>query len=295
MPSRAPPRRRRSPSGWRPSAGRCGPRPGARRTRGCRASPRRRWAARSAATARRARCAAPGAEVTTREVRPPRHPAGRHPSAGRDGRPRPSWARTSADPAPRMHGDGGRHPLVDPRVSPETNCFCSTKNTISTGRATMIDPAATRLVSVKNWPRRLFSALVTGNLSPAGHQHGGPEELVVDPGHLQGRQRRQGRADQRHGELPVLPPHAGAVHLGRLVDLVRQRLHVVAQHERAEPHLEGRVDQDQRPEAVEHRAAVAHEGRQRDLRNIRNTGMSSACGGSRLAARKTPSRVRLNR
>ena len=30
-------------------------------------------------------------------------------------------------------------------------------------------------------------------------------------------------------------------------------------------------------------------------RNIRNTGMSNACGGSRLAARKKPSRARLNR
>ena len=30
----------------------------------------------------------------------------------------------------------------------------------------MIDPAATRLVSAKNWPRRLFRALVTGSLSP---------------------------------------------------------------------------------------------------------------------------------
>ena len=49
-------------------------------------------------------------------------------------------------------------PWSIPRVRPETNCFCSTKNTISTGSATMIDPAATRLVSVKNCPRRLFSA-----------------------------------------------------------------------------------------------------------------------------------------
>ena len=56
--------------------------------------------------------------------------------------------------------------MVDPRVSPDTNCFCSTKKTMSTGRATMIDPAATRLVSWKNCPRRLFSALVTGNFSP---------------------------------------------------------------------------------------------------------------------------------
>ena len=59
-----------------------------------------------------------------------------------------------------------RQPFVDPRVSPDTNCFCRTKKTISTGSATMTEPAATRLVSVKNCPRRLFSALVMGNLSP---------------------------------------------------------------------------------------------------------------------------------
>ena len=32
--------------------------------------------------------------------------------------------------------------------------------------ATISEPAATRLLSVKNWPRRLFSELVTGYLSP---------------------------------------------------------------------------------------------------------------------------------
>ena len=37
---------------------------------------------------------------------------------------------------------------------------------MSGGRATIIDPAATRLLSVKNSPRRLFSELVIGNLSP---------------------------------------------------------------------------------------------------------------------------------
>ena len=67
-----------------------------------------------------------------------------------------------------VHEDGCRsQPLVDPRVRPETNCLWSTKNTISTGSATITDPAATRLVSVKNWPRRLFRALVIGNLSRA--------------------------------------------------------------------------------------------------------------------------------
>ena len=96
-------------------------------------------------------------------------------------------------------------------------------------------------------------------------EHGRPEELVVDPGDLERGQRRKGRTDQGHGELPVLTPHAGAVDLGLLVDLVRQRLHVVAEHEGAEAHLEGDVDRDQPPVAAEHGPRVAHEERQRDL------------------------------
>ncbi len=58
------------------------------------------------------------------------------------------------------------HPLVAPSVRPETNCFCSRKKTIRVGIATTTDPAATRLLSVKNCPRRLFSELVIGNLFP---------------------------------------------------------------------------------------------------------------------------------
>jgi hypothetical protein len=38
-----------------------------------------------------------------------------------------------------------RQPLFAPSVRPETNCFCSAKNTINVGRATMTDPAASRL------------------------------------------------------------------------------------------------------------------------------------------------------
>jgi len=54
-----------------------------------------------------------------------------------------------------LAADGARlagedYPFVAPNVRPETNCFWSAKNTTSTGSATMTDPAATRLVSVKN-------------------------------------------------------------------------------------------------------------------------------------------------
>ena len=37
---------------------------------------------------------------------------------------------------------------------------------IRVGKAMTTEPAATRLLSVKNWPRRLLIELVTGNLSP---------------------------------------------------------------------------------------------------------------------------------
>ncbi len=104
-----------------------------------------------------------------------------------------------------------------------------------------------------------------GNLSPRLHQHRGPEELVVDPGHLEGGQRGQGRPAQGQGDAEELGGDAGPVDPGRLVHLVRQGLHVVAEHEGAEAGLEGDVDQDQPPEAVQQLARVAHPQRQRDL------------------------------
>jgi hypothetical protein len=104
-----------------------------------------------------------------------------------------------------------------------------------------------------------------GELVTVGEQHGRPEELVVDPGHLQRRQRGDRRPAQRQGELEELPRDVGAVDLGRLVDLVRDRLHVVAQHQRAEADLERRVDQDQPEIAVEQLAVGVEPGRQRRL------------------------------
>ncbi len=56
--ARAPPRPRHRRARSPPSGGRCDRRRGARHTPACRASPLPRWAARSAATARRGRCAA---------------------------------------------------------------------------------------------------------------------------------------------------------------------------------------------------------------------------------------------
>src|SRR5687767_4249724 len=72
------------------------------------------------------------------------------------------------DMAAIVSGRWGRvaQPLVAPSVRPATNCFCRTKKMTSVGRAITTDPAATRLKSVKNSPRRLLIELVTGNLSP---------------------------------------------------------------------------------------------------------------------------------
>ena len=70
----------------------------------------------------------------------------RSPSRGRRARrPRRARARCS-----RLHGSGARvrwspQPFVEPRVRPATNCFWSTKNTISTGSATSTEPAESRL------------------------------------------------------------------------------------------------------------------------------------------------------
>ena len=51
---------------------------------------------------------------------------------------------TAVQPEPTPNAKT-RQPLVEPRVSPDTNCFWSTKNTSSTGSATRTDPADSRL------------------------------------------------------------------------------------------------------------------------------------------------------
>src|SRR5512140_864699 len=67
---------------------------------------------------------------------------------------------------PRTRDRGAAHSFVDPRVSPLTNCFWRAKKTISVGIATRMEPAAIRLLFVKNSPWRLFRADVIGYFAP---------------------------------------------------------------------------------------------------------------------------------
>ena len=189
----------------------------------------------------------------------------------------------------------GRHPLVAPRVSPETNCFCRMKKTISGGSATTIDAGGDQVVVGEELAAQVVQRAGDRELVAALQQHGGPEELVVDPGHLEGRQRGQRRPAQRQGSWKNCRSTEAPSTCGRLVQLLGQRLHVVAQDERAEAGLERRVDQDQRPEAVEQRAGVAHDGRAAGSRGTSGTAGSAApAGAAGWRPGRQPSRVRLN-
>jgi alpha-galactosidase len=94
------------------------------------------------------------------------------------------------------------------------------------------------------------------------HEDEGPEEVVVHPGDLEDGQGGQRRPRQRHRDLPEDPPHRRPVDEGRLVQLDRQRPHVVAQHERTEPELERDVDHHHAEVLVVEQAVVAEERRQ---------------------------------
>ena len=68
------------------------------------------------------------------------------------------------------------------------NCFWAAKNTIIVGSATMMAPAAMRLLSTKKLPLRLLSAEVIGISSDStasheafGKKHGLPMTLLSDP------------------------------------------------------------------------------------------------------------------
>ena len=141
-------------------------------------------------------------------------------------------------------GSPHAQPLLAPSVRPLTNWRCRIRYTTSVGMATSTEPAAMRLSLVKNCPPRLASDEVIGRSRALVLQQHGPEEVVVHPRELQRGEGGERRLAQRHGDLPELAQHPGAVDHRRLADLGRQRLHVVAQHERAEAGLEGDVDGD---------------------------------------------------
>src|SRR5215213_2520877 len=106
-----------------------------------------------------------------------------------------------------------------------------------------------RLSSVKNWPLRLASDEVIGRSAPCRSRTMAPKEVVVDPRELKRGQRRKGRERKRHDDLPVLLPDTHAVDARRVVQRLRQELHIVAEDERTEAALECHVDEDQTPHA----------------------------------------------
>ena len=239
----------------------------------------------AAATARPGRC---GERAAAAGRAGPARPPGRrrrHPSARRG-------ATRALDVEHECRAGGAQcdqaHPLVDPRVRPATNCFCRTKKTMSTGSATSTEPAE-QVVVGEELTTQVVQRARDRQLVEALDQHRGPEELVVDPGRLQHGERRERRPDQRQGELPELTQHRGAVDLGRLVDLERQRLHVVASTKVQKPiwkptlmrisprWLSSSSVAAEIPCGIEITVQLEHRHQRR------------ACGSSSFAARNTPS------
>ena len=152
---------------------------------------------------------------------------------------------------------------MEPSVRPLMNCFCSAKNTISVGIATMIDAGRDQVVVHEELALQVVQGGRDRQLGPRLHQHQGPEEVVVDPRDLERREGGERGPRERQDDAPVGPPHARAVHDGGLVELLGQRLHVVAQHERTEAQLEGDVDRDDPEVLVVEEPVVAQDRRQR--------------------------------
>ncbi len=129
------------------------------------------------------------------------------------------------------------------------------------GRATMNATAASWLLSVKNGALEIVEGRRDRPFVAGRHQDQGPEEVVVDERELEHRQGRQGRPAERQDHPPVDRPERGAVDEGRLGQLPRDRLHVVAQHERDEAGLEDDVDEgDPEVRVVEHPVVAQRRG-----------------------------------
>ena len=184
-----------------------------------------------------------------------------HLAQGREVEDVPEQVLREDDAAGADEGDP-RHPLFAPSVSPLTKCFWRTTNTRSVGSAVISAPAASRLLSVKNSPWRLLQRRRDRVLAAGRDQDQGPEELVVDERELERRERRERRHAERQDDLEVLPHDACPVHPGRLAQRLRDRLHVVGEHEGAEARLERHVDRDQPDVRVVEDTAVREPVRQ---------------------------------
>ena len=94
------------------------------------------------------RCAAPAgsARHQRRRGRDPRARRGQRPSAAPAAAAGPTTSSSErAARRPQADARACTHPLFAPRVRPDTNCFCSTKKTISVGMAASTEPAESRL------------------------------------------------------------------------------------------------------------------------------------------------------
>ena len=122
-----------------------------------------------------------------------------------------------------------------------------------------------------------------------------PEEVVVDPRDLERREGRERRLGQRQDDALERGPDRRPVHQGSLVELLGQRLHVVAEHEGAEAQLERDVDDDD-PDVLVVQRPLSLSGRGIGrFRYIRYSGVMMICGGSRFSAVNSISRMRLKR
>ena len=146
------------------------------------------------------------------------------------------------------------HPLLAPSVRPLMKCRWSTAKTISVGSAASIAPGRDQVVvgeedALEVVQRRRDRPLVTRL-----DQHDRPQEVVVDPRELERGQRRQRRPAERQDDPEELAHDARAVDPRRVAERLRDRLHVVREHERAEAGLERDVDRDQPDDRVVHLA-----------------------------------------
>ena len=177
-----------------------------------------------------------------------------------------------------------RHPLFAPSVSPLTKCFWSTTKTSSVGIAVMQRSRREQVVVGEELALQVVQRRRDRALAAARDQDQRPEEVVVDEGELERRERGERRLAERQDDPEVLAHDPGAVDARGLGQRLRNRLHVVREHERAEARLEGDVDRDQPEVRVVEEAAVREPGRQRDAAGRGGT----AAGGSPAAAAGSP-------
>ena len=117
---------------------------------------------------------------------------------------------------------------------------------------------------MKNWPFRLFRPDVIGYFAPVRMRiRAQKKSLYIQVTWRTASAARAGRI-KRQGDPARNAPDRGTVDEGRLVELDRQRLHVVAQHEGAEAELEGDVDHHDPEVLVVEEAVVAEDRRQRE-------------------------------